>query len=130
MLKKVFILEGKVFTQDLRLCRQRTAGVEAVCACVRSVDDKFTGSVQTYSCHSTLHALPLNAPATAHNDTLYLRMMCFRRPEVNQAGEKMWRGPRVGPCLLFTGLRVAPGPEKTGAEKHSCFGGEAAPVVL
>ena len=26
--------------------------------------------------------------------------------------------PGVGPCLLFTVLRVAPGPEKTGAEKH------------
>lgn len=44
-------------------------------------------------------------------------MMCVRRPEVNHV-EKIAGRPRVGPCLLFTVLRVAPGPEKTGAEKH------------
>lgn len=78
-----------------------------MCVRVCSVDDKFTGSVQTYSCHSTLHALPLNAPATAHNDTLYLRMMCFRRPEVNQAGgEKNAALARVY-CLRDSGWRQA-----------------------
>ncbi len=44
-------------------------------------------------------------------------MMCIRCPEVNQV-EKSAGWPRVGPCLLFTVLRVAPGPEKTGAGKH------------
>lgn len=78
---------------------------------MRSVDDKFPGSVQTYGCHSTLHALPLNAPATAHNDTLYLRMMCLRRPGVNQVGEKkkVRRGPALARvyCLRDSGWRQA-----------------------
>lgn len=81
MLAEAFIL-GKAFIQDLRLCRQRTGEgdkimeksnfAKAAYVYMCSVDEKFTGSVQTYSCHSTLHALPLNAPAIAHNDTLYL----------------------------------------------------------
>lgn len=71
MLVQVFILP---FIQDLRSCRQRAGEVDNRKTLLSvSVDGKFTGSVQTYSCHSTLHALPLNASAIAHNDTLYLR---------------------------------------------------------
>lgn len=45
---------GGVLIKSRGLCWQRTGVLE--------VDDKFTGSVATYSCRSSVNALPLNAP--------------------------------------------------------------------
>lgn len=104
----------KIRAGKAKLCRQ------PACAC----RVEFTGSVQTYICHSTLHTLPLNAPAIAHNDTLYLWWCVYAELEWIRKRKKCRMAQRW-PMFIVYGTPGGARPWKNRSWKTLCFGGEA-----